>query len=340
MTTATRDKTPVHDPGHEVAAKRVEGLDDAASQPLPAPSGGWIRVGTASWTDPTMTATGVFYPRDADTAEERLQFYASRFPLVEVDATYYALPAARTAELWKERTPPDFIFDAKAHALMTGQPTETKRLPKAIRDELPDDLKEKARVYARDLPEELLGAVWTLFREGLEPLRASGQLGSILLQYPRWFFPSHESREQILEAKERLGDIQCAVEFRHGSWLNEKNAERTIRFLSDNDIPFVMTDGPQGFKSSMPAELAVTSSELALVRFHGRRAETWEAKGIPTVERFRYLYDRDELAEWVPKIRRAASEAKETHLLMNNCFANYGATNAREIARMLAEELD
>jgi uncharacterized protein YecE (DUF72 family) len=341
MTTATKEQAPVHDPGHEIAAKRVEGLDDAASQPLPAPSGGWIRVGTASWTDPTMTATGVFYPRDADTAEERLQYYASRFPLVEIDATYYALPAARTAELWKERTPPDFIFDAKAHALMTGQPTETKRLPKAIREELPDELKEKARVYARDLPAELLDAVWALFREGLEPLRASGQLGSILLQYPRWFFPSHENREQILEAKERLGDIQSAVEFRHGSWLNEKNAERTIRFLSDNDIPFVMTDGPQGFKSSMPPILAVTSSELALVRFHGRRAETWEAKGVPPVERFRYLYDRDELSEWVPKIRRAASEAKETHLLMNNCFANYGATNAREIARMLAEsELD
>jgi uncharacterized protein YecE (DUF72 family) len=137
MTTATRDETNVHDPGHMAAAKRVEGLDDAASQPLPAPSGGWIRVGTASWTDPTMTATGVFYPTDADTAEERLQYYASRFPLVEVDATYYALPSTRTAELWKERTPPDFIFDAKAHALMTGQPTETKRLPKAIRDDLP-----------------------------------------------------------------------------------------------------------------------------------------------------------------------------------------------------------
>src|SRR5512140_3763686 len=110
------------------AARRVERLpEDVAAEPLTGPGGGAIRVGTASWTDPTMTARGVFYPDGAETAEERLAYYASRFPVVEVDATYYALPAVRTAELWVARTPPDFTFDIKAHALMTGQPTETKR---------------------------------------------------------------------------------------------------------------------------------------------------------------------------------------------------------------------
>src|ERR671919_1922 len=79
-----------------------------------------------------------------DSAEERLQYYASQFPLVEVDSTYYALPFPRMAELWRERTPPDFVFDVKAHALMTGQPTEVKRLPKFIRDELPEELREKS----------------------------------------------------------------------------------------------------------------------------------------------------------------------------------------------------
>ena len=109
------------------------------------------------------------------------------------------------AELWRDRTPPDFIFDVKAHALMTGQPTETKRLPKVIREELPAELADKPRIYARDLPAELRDAVWAMFMDGLEPLRESGQLGSILLQYPRWFFPISESRDEILEARERLG---------------------------------------------------------------------------------------------------------------------------------------
>lgn len=296
-----------------------------------------VRVGTASWTDPTMTAGGVFYPDSATTAEERLQFYASQFPLVEVDATYYALPSRRTAELWAARTPPDFTFDVKAHALMTGQPTETKRLPKDIRESLPVELREKPRLYGRDLPAELYEEIWSRFLAGLEPLREGGQLGSILLQYPRWFFPSIESRDEILFAKDRLGEVACAVEFRHGSWFNDKNRERTLAFLSENRIPLVIVDEPQGFKSSVPIVEAVTSPDLAIVRFHGRNTETWEAKGITPAERFRYLYGRDELAEWVPRIRDVAGQARETHTLFNNCYANYGSTNARELAALLRE---
>jgi uncharacterized protein YecE (DUF72 family) len=236
-----------------------------------------------------------------------------------------------------ERTPPDFTFDIKAHALMTGQGTETRRLPKAIRDELPGELREKTRIYAKDLPPELNDEVWRMFRSALEPLAERGQLGSILLQYPKWVFPSNESRALIENAVERLDGWKAAVEFRNGSWLNEKNVERTLRFLADRSIPFVMVDEPQGFKSSVPPEVAVTSGDLALVRFHGRNAQTWEKKNITPAERFRYLYSRDELAEWVPKIREIASEAKEVHLMFNNCYANYGTTNAREIASLLAD---
>jgi uncharacterized protein YecE (DUF72 family) len=337
MTDATI-QTDDRDPGVTIAGARAADVESAAVDPIGVSGGGHIRVGTASWTDPTMTAAGVFYPPAASTAEERLQHYAATFPLVEVDATYYALPSESTAGLWVDRTPPDFVFDIKAHALMTGQGTETKRLPKAFRAELPEPVAAKPRVYAKDLPPDVLDAVWAAFRDGLEPLAASGQLGSILLQYPRWFFPSSENRSSIEEAVDRLGGLACAVEFRNASWLNEKNAERTLRFLRDRGIAFVMVDEPQGFKSSVPPVTAVTA-ELAVVRFHGRNRETWEAKGITPAERFRYLYSRDELEEWAPRIRQVASEARETHVLMNNCYANYGTTNAREIAALLAGDL-
>ena len=323
------------DPGPEAAGARAARVETAAAEPIGVPGGAHIRVGTASWTDPTMTAAGVFYPASVKTAEERLQHYAATFPLVEVDATYYALPSAATAKLWVERTPPDFTFDIKAHALMTGQGTETRRLPKALREALPEPVMTKTRIYAKDLPPDVLDAVWAAFRDGLEPLVEAGQLGSILLQFPRWFFPSSENRATIEDAAERLDGLACAVEFRNASWLNEKNAERTLRFLRDRQIAFVMVDEPQGFKSSVPPVTAVTS-DLALVRFHGRNRETWEAKGITPAERFRYLYTRDELAEWAPKIRQVASEARDTHVLMNNCYANYGTTNAREMAALLA----
>jgi len=335
MPTIVRDP---HDPGSDAAGDRAADVETAAVEPIEVPGGGRIRIGTASWTDPTMTAAGVFYPTTATNPEERLQHYAATFPLVEVDATYYALPAESTAKLWVERTPPDFVFDIKAHALMTGQGTETKRLPKALRQELPEPIASKSRVYAKDLPPEVVDAVYGIFREALEPLRDAGQLGSILLQYPKWVFPSNENRAAIADTVERLDGLRVAVEFRNGSWLNEKNAERTLGFLRDQNAAFVIVDEPQGFKSSVPPVTAVTS-DLALVRFHGRNAETWEAKNITPAERFRYLYGRDELEEWAPKIRTIAEEATDTHVLMNNCYANYGTTNAREIAAILAGDL-
>ena len=325
----------VHDPGPQPAGERGEAHATAARAPLTIEKA-TVRIGTASWTDPTMTAPGVFYPPDAGNAEDRLVYYANQFPIVEVDATYYALPARRTGELWLERTPPDFTFDIKAHALMTGQPSEVSRLPKDLREELPAEILDKKRVYARDLPSEIEDEIWARFMDGIEPLRSSGKLGAIFLQYPRWFFPSNESRDEIVRARERLADTPFAVELRHASWFNEKNVDRTLQFFEKYEIPFVMVDAPPGTKSSVPPMTVVTSPKLAVVRFHGRRTETWEKSGIPVVERFRYLYDEAELGEWVPRIRQAAGQVPEMHILMNNCYANYGTTNAREIADLLA----
>lgn len=333
------DLDPEHDPGPEVAAARAAEVEAAATEPIVVPGGGEVRVGTASWTDPTMVAPGVFYPPDADTAEERLAYYASRFPVVEVDATYYALPSPRTAALWVERTPPDFVFDVKAFALFTGQPSEVRRLPKVVRAELPADLAERSRIYGKDLPAELLDALWSMFREGIAPLVEAGQLGAVFLQYPRWVYTSSEARAAIAEARERLAGLPVGVEFRNGTWLNEKNAERTLRFLEEIGAALVVVDEPQGFRSSVPPIVATTSSDLAVVRFHGRRSATWEGAGVPPVERFRYLYSRAELEEWVPRVREIARQVRATHLLMNNCYANYGATNARELAALLARDL-
>jgi uncharacterized protein YecE (DUF72 family) len=324
-----------HDPGVEVARRRAEDSDKAGRSRIRV-GNGEVRFGTASWTDPTMTAPGVFYPQGASSAEERLRFYSSQFPVVEVDATYYALPNKRTAEAWVERTPNDFVFDIKAHALMTGQPTEVVRLPKSIRDEMPSELVEKKRIYRKDLPAELLDAVYLQFREALEPLVTARKLGAVFIQFPKWVFPSIEARELILATRERLG-LPIAVEFRHGSWFNEKNAERTVKFLQDNKIPYVAVDEPQGFKSSVPPVVIGTNADLAIFRFHGRNKENWEKKDIAPSERFRYLYDEDELADWTPKISTVAKQTKQTHVIYNNCYSNYGTTNAREAARLLAE---
>lgn len=324
----------VHDPGSARAALRLRDVDPPPRAEIRGPDGR-IRVGIAAWTEPTLVKPGVFYPTGVASAEERLRYYASRFTLTEVDSTYYALPARQMAELWVERTPDDFVFDVKGHALMTDHPTETKRLPKALRDALPPEQAAKARLYAKDLPPDVVDEVWRLFREALEPLHASGKLGVVLLQYPPWFVPSRENADALVAARARLGGLPIAVEFRHRSWLSGRMAQRTPEFLADHDIPMVIVDAPPGMKSSLPATPIVTSTRLAVVRLHGRREETWEQRNEITSERYRYLYDDAELTEWVQPVLDVAAQAPETHVIFNNCYGNYAPTNAIEFAALL-----
>lgn len=279
---------------------------------------------------------GVFYPPGITSAEDRLRYYASRFSLVEVDSTYYALPARQMAELWVERTPDDFVFDVKAHALMTDHPTETRRLPKDLREMLPAEEAKKTRVYAKDLPPDVLDEVWRHFRDALEPLHSSGKLGVVLFQFPRWFVPSRANADALIAARERLDGLPIAVEFRHRSWLTGRMAKRTPEFLADNDIPMVIVDAPSGMKSSLPATPLVTSKQLAIVRLHGRRSETWEERNAIVSERYRYLYDEGELTEWVDPVIEISAQARETHVVFNNCYGNYAPTNAIEFSSLLS----
>ena len=79
-----------------------------------------------------------------------------------------------------------------------------------------------------------------------------------------------------------------------------------------------MVDAPQVGSGTVPKVVAVTSPELSIVRFHGRNTATWYKKADTTGQRFDYLYTQAELAEWLPAVREAASQAREVHVLMNN----------------------
>ena len=299
---------------------------------------GTVRVGTASWTDPTLIKAGTFYPPGTTSAEARLRYYASRFPIVEVDATYYALPRQEQAGLWVERTPPDFVFNIKAHALLTGHPAQVRALPADLREAVLPEHRGKPRVYPSHLPPEAMDEVWRRFKEALLPLDSAGKLGAVLLQFPEWFVPSRASREYLLAARERLAGYQVCVEFRNRAWLaTERDQERTLGFLREHDLPLVCVDMPQGFRSSLPPLAEATSERLAVVRFHGRDPEAW-ARGTTTAERFRYLYDDSELREWVPRVARLAEEAREVHVILNNCYADYGVRNAQDLTRLLTSE--
>ncbi|GAC1654705.1 MAG: DUF72 domain-containing protein [Gemmatimonadaceae bacterium] len=333
-----------HDPGPEEASIRGERAlaavaPERVGAPIRpgAPRACEIRVGTASWTDPTMTRGRVFYPRGVSSAEERLRYYARQFSVVEVDSSYYSLPDRTTARLWTDRTPDDFIFHVKAHALMTGQPTEVARLPQHLVEMLPAAVSEKTRIYAKDLPAEMSDVIWTHFLDAVAPLSEAGKLGGILLQYPRWFLPSPQNKRHFVESASRLAGIPASVELRHRMWFgSQRSTEWTLDMLRDLGLTHVIVDGPQGLDSSVPAVAEVSTPHLALVRLHGRRSATWEAPKVPTVQRYRYLYSESELAPWAATIEATSHKATRTTVLFNNCYSNYGATNARELVALLS----
>ena len=293
-----------------------------------------IRVGTASWTDPTLVNSRRFYPDSVRSAEARLQYYASQFNIVEVDSSYYALPNERNSYLWVERTPDDFVFNFKVFRIFTQHPTPLNALPKDIRAQLSPELQNKGNLYYRDLPSEVTDDLWKRFESALLPLDSAGKLGVVLFQFPSWFYPGNEQREYILSSKQKLPQYRLAVEFRHNSWLNSKNSDRTLTFLRENDLPFVCVDEPQGFKSSVPPVVEVTS-DIGLVRFHGRNNDTWEKKGIGPAERFNYLYTEEELKPWASKIADMSKQTNEMHVLFNNCYEDKAVVNARQMSLML-----
>jgi uncharacterized protein YecE (DUF72 family) len=296
-----------------------------------------IRVGTCSWTDPTLLSSGRFYPDSARSAEARLQYYASQFNIVEADSSYYALPNERNSYLWAERTPDDFIFDFKAFRIFTQHPTPLNSLPKNIKNELTPELQKKANIYYRDLPPELVDELWQGFEAALLPLDTVGKLGVVLFQFPPWFYPGSQQLDYIEMCKARMGQYRLAIEFRNNVWLSEKNRGNTFDFLRRNDLPFVCVDEPQGFKSSVPPVAEVTS-DIGMVRFHGRNSETWEKKGIGPAQRFNYLYTEDELHPWASKIAETCEQAREMHILFNNCYQDKAVVNARQMSFMLGSQ--
>lgn len=294
-----------------------------------------IKVGTCSWTDRTLIDAESFYPQKDMSPEERLGFYADHFPIVEVDSTYYAPPSERVAGLWVERTPPGFTFDVKAYRLLTQHPTPHRSLWKEFREQLPDEVLAKKNVYVRDLPRDVQADAFSRFAEALMPLHSAGKLGVVLFQLPPYVYPSRGSFGYLKWAAEQLPGYRMAVEFRNGRWLDEEHVDDTLDFLERHGMTYVCVDEPQGFRSSVPPLAAVTA-DVAEVRFHGRNAETWEKRGISAAERFRYDYGSDELSEWADRIETLAGSAREVHLMMNNCYSDYGIRSARKLAALLA----
>jgi uncharacterized protein YecE (DUF72 family) len=311
-------------------------VPDLVLGPIVELDGSRVLVGTCSWTDPTLVKQAHWYPRPSMSAAERLAFYAARYPIAEADSTYYFPPSPELCRSWVERTPPGFTMNVKAYSLLTGHPTKPSSLWPDVREAIKPEFAEKTNTYADHLPTEAVDEAWRRFHHAVAPLAAAGKLGAVLLQYPRWFTPKAGNRQELIRARERLGDLPLCVEFRAPGWLEPDDLDRTLGVLADHQLALVVVDAPAA--SHLPAVVAATVEHLAVVRFHGRADSTWSQRGTSAAERFRYLYERDELREWAPKLRQLAEQATEVHALMNNCYQDFGVRNARDLQEILAED--
>jgi uncharacterized protein YecE (DUF72 family) len=299
-----------------------------------------IECGTAGWTDKTLIACKRFYPRGCSSAEARLRFYAAQFPLVEVDSAYYAMPSASNSQRWSERTPAGFTFNFKAFRLFTRHQTSPDVLPKdivmALASTAPSSGSRKKNLYYRDLPVEIRDELWRRYFEALEPLRQTGRLGAVLFQFAPWITSAPEDLAHVDECAARMAGYTVAVEFRNKSWLDDAHAPSTLAFLRERELVHVIVDAPEDVTNRVHTVWEVTNPQLAMVRLHGRNAQTWNpGAGASAADRFNYDYSDAELEELATAIRTVASRAAKTHVIFNNCFEDQGQRNALTLMGML-----
>jgi uncharacterized protein YecE (DUF72 family) len=282
-----------------------------------------IVVGTSSWADPGFVEH--WYPKGL-ASKERLPFYAERFEAVELNSSFYAIPATSTVEGWAKATPKGFRFDVKLHKLLSHHSAQLKELPAELRDEV--ETNNRGRVLL-DAP--LVDEMVRRTAEAFEPLADAGKLGAYLLQLTPAFDPRRNELDELAPVVNGLAPSPVAIEFRRRSWASSKRFEKVLDWLSAHDAVFVCVDAPPGDHVPIfPSIDAVTSDSLAYMRCHGRNTEGY-LHGRSVAERFDYDYPKDELEEIGGRAQSLEQEAEQVHVMFNN--------NARELAPKAARAL-
>ncbi len=264
-----------------------------------------MRVGTCAWSDHTG-----FYPPGL-AASARLPYYTRFFPLVEIDSTFYRPATPRDCARWAERSPDGFCFHLKVYRALTWHDRQALPTPESLR------------------------AMAAETATAAAPLRESGKLTCLHWQFAPWFMAGPESTAYLRAVRQALSDWPLAVEFRHRSWFADAESQaRTLQTMRDLGMTHTVCDEPQLGSGSVPPVLEATT-DLGIVRLHGRNTHTWYAKAGTSGERFHYRYSREELTEWVSDVTKLAATTTDIHILFNNNHEDDAVRNAAEFAALL-----
>lgn len=245
---------------------------------------------------------GYFYPKNIN-AKDMLEFYAQTFSVVELNYTYYRMPEAKQIEGFIQRTPQNFSFCVKAHKSLT---------------------------HELNVPVDVIRDAAGTFRESMKPLVDHGRLGCVLVQFPWSFKKTIENLDYLRYLKELIPNLPIVVEFRNSQWVEQA----VFQLLKSLSFGYCCVDEPR-LKGLMPP-VAVVTSNIGYIRFHGRNAEKWW-KHEQAFERYNYLYSKDELLEWVGKIRGIAKRSDKTFVLFNNHYQGQAAVNAKMMEELLGD---
>ena len=268
---------------------------------MPSASTPQLYVGTSGFSFDDWK--GTVYPEKLPRAQW-LIYYEQRlgFNALEINYTYYQMPAPRTIVGLLRKTTDAFRFTIKTHRSMTHEILQKGRIvdnPKAF-DE---------------------------FREGMRPLTESGRLGAVLAQFPVSFPNQPECRDYLLTMIERLRDLQLVIEFRNKSWVQPE----TFELLRSHGVGHCAVDEPD--LPRLVPWVGEATSDLAYARFHGRNAEKWFSGSAE--ERYDYNYSEQELHDLVDRVQAFPGPVKMLYNFFNNCHAGSAAKNARRFKDLL-----
>jgi uncharacterized protein YecE (DUF72 family) len=247
---------------------------------------------------------------------------------VEVNSTFYGIPAQTLIQRWCDQTPEGFTFDIKLHKLLSRHAAKMESLPPVLRKQA------SAKGENIILNPEIEAAVAKTFREVVKPMVEQGKFGRFLLQLSPAFSPrSHQLQE--LEQLISIMSPQMAVEPRNRNWLVGEQKADTVAFFTKHDVPLVMVDAPADEHFTiLPRFEEVTSPSLAYLRLHGRNAKAY-LTGKIVATRFDYDYSDEELKEVYQDVERMTGQAKDIHVIFNNNRSNYAPKAAERFKTLL-----
>lgn len=263
-----------------------------------------ITIGLTGWTDHELIAPN---------KKRQLEDYASHFPFVEMDTSYYAIPSEKNIKKWVDKTPTHFQFIPKAFYPMTLHKSWNKK------------------TYSQE-------KVFSIYQKNFQPMIDYGKIKAFLFQFPPFFHYTDKNLAYLKQVREWMGNLPIAIEFRHRSWYSTQNQNQTLKFLTDYDYIQVTVDQPQTPSNSVPTILQATNKKLSLYRLHGRNYSGWlNASTDANWRKTRTLYDYspDELIELKTNTLKLAEQSQEVSVIFNNNSGHHAAKNAKELQKLL-----